>query len=66
MKCKNKGCEEEFILELAQSHARECKFQLMRCTFCSLELLRKDIGVHQEECRLGDCDECGLKKVALQ
>ena len=33
---------------------------------CKKKLLRKDIGDHLKQCKLGDCEKCGIKGIPLQ
>ncbi len=62
IKCKNEGCEEEFLLDFSKSHLSSCSFSRLRCSYCSEEVLRKDVPKHREECVNFDCQECGALK----
>ena len=53
VKCPNKNCEKIMLRKDILNHANnECEFLLIKCKYCSYEIIKKEIEHHENICKL--------------
>lgn len=48
--CEFKGCEEILKYADLDSHSLNCKYKLVVCPYCSVEMVKKELEEHQKLC----------------